>query len=66
MKLFFYNTVVPSGRQPRLESDGHTFEEIIFERTGAWRIHKIKRQLASGTTPDSASASDTKQSLSVT
>jgi hypothetical protein len=34
------------------------------ERVGcAWRIHKITRQLASGTTRDSASASDTKQSL---
>ena len=32
----------------------------------AWRIHKIKRLSASGTTRDSASASDTKQSLSVT
>jgi hypothetical protein len=32
----------------------------------SWRIHKIKRQSASGTTRDSASASDTKQSGSVT
>jgi hypothetical protein len=31
-----------------------------------WRIHKITRQSASGTTRDSASASDTKQSLSAT
>jgi hypothetical protein len=28
----------------------------------SWRIHKIKRQSASGTTRDSASASDTKHS----
>ena len=31
-----------------------------------WRIHKITRQSSSGTTRDSASASDTKQSLSAT
>ena len=38
----------------------------LFPLACAWRIHKIKRQSASGTTRDSASASDTKQGLSVT